>query len=181
MATGSSTSSLGAPRRPLDDGVWRLDQERTEIGFAVGKLWGLRTVRGTFSGAHGRFEVRAGAAKGKLTIEAASIGTVNRTRDRHLRSPAFFDVERYPEIVFTTASVAAGEKGLSIAGELAIRASRTRIEIPLSVERTVDGGLRMEGDTTVSRSAAGVPRNLLGVIRDDTLLHVRLTLAPASE
>ena len=41
----------------------------------------------------------------EVFIEAASIDTCDTTRDEHLRSADFLDVEHYPEIKFTSTSL----------------------------------------------------------------------------
>jgi polyisoprenoid-binding protein YceI len=160
----------------LPDGIWNVDPQRSEIGFAVKEMWGLRTVRGVFGAYDGSLEVRAGSAAGELTIEAGSLDTGHKKRDQHLRSPAFFDVERHPRIVFTATAVTARDGGATVAGELLIGPSRARLEIPANVDRTADGALRVEGETTVSREAAGLAWNKLGMIRGDAVLRARLTL-----
>ena len=174
-----------ATEPPLPTGVWRVDPRRSAIGFAVRETWGLRTVRGVFGAYDGSLKVRAGGAAGELTIEAASVDTGHGRRDRHLRSPAFFDVERHPRIVFAATAVTAREGGLTVAGELMIGSSRVRLEIPANVEQMAGGDVRLEGQTTVSRTAAGVAWNGLGMIRGDATLHARLTLerttAPTQE
>jgi hypothetical protein len=43
-----------------------------------------------------------------------------------------------------------------------------------------DGALRLEGQTAVSRTAAGLAWNALGMIRGDATLHADLTLEPAT-
>lgn len=180
MATAIDLVPARTTAPPLPDGVWSVDPQRSEIGFAVKEMWGLRTVRGAFGAYDGSLEVRAGGAVGELTIEAASLDTGNGRRDRHLRSPAFFDAERHPRIVLAATAVTAREGGLTVEGELAIASSRVRLELPVTVERTADGELRLEGSTTVSREAAGLAWNMLGVIRGDAVVQFQLTLEPAS-
>jgi polyisoprenoid-binding protein YceI len=164
----------------LPNGVWSVAPSRSEIGFAVKDMWGLRTVRGAFGAYDGCLEIRAGGVAGELTIEADSLDTGNARRDRHLRSPAFFDVEQHPRIVFTATAVTPGDVGLTVSGELAIASSRVRLEIPVEAEQIGAGALRLEGTTTVSREAAGVAWNKLGMIRGDAMLHARLTLERAT-
>jgi polyisoprenoid-binding protein YceI len=164
---------------PLPDGLWRVDPRRSEIGFAVKEMWGLHAVRGVFGAYDGSLNVRAGGAAGELTIEAGSLDTGNNRRDQHLRSPAFFDVERHPRIMFTATAVTARDGGLTVTGELAIGSARVRLEIPVNVEQLADGVLRLEGRTTVSRQAAGVAWNKLGMIRGDAMLHAQLALKRA--
>jgi polyisoprenoid-binding protein YceI len=163
MTSGIDHISAGTTELPLPDGVWSVDRQRSEIGFAVKDLWGLRTVRGAFATYDGSLNVRAPDAGGELTIEAASLDTGNNRRDQHLRSPAFFDVEQHPRIVFTATTVTTRDRGLTVTGELAIGPSRMRLEIPVNVEQMADGAVRLEGKTTVSREAAGVAWNVLGM------------------
>jgi polyisoprenoid-binding protein YceI len=158
------------------NGVWSVDPQRSEIGFAVKNMWGLQTVRGVFRTYDGSLTVGAGGAAGELTIDAGSLATGHDKRDRHLRSPDFFDVERHPRVVFTASAVTTSDRCLTVTGELAIGSSRIRLEIPLGVEPIDDGVLRVDGTTTVSRDAAGVAWNKMGMIHRDAVLHARLTL-----
>ena len=180
MTTPIDHVPTGTAEPPLPDGAWDVDSQRSEVGFAVKEMWGLRTVRGGFSAFGGSLRVRAGGVAGELTIEAGSLGTGHERRDRHLRSPAFFDVERHPRIVFTVTAVTPRDAGPAVTGELEIGASRVRLEIPLNVERLPGGALRLDGDTTISRQAAGVGWNRLGMIRGDARLHAQLVLEPAT-
>ena len=181
MTTAIDQIPVGTTEVPLPDGVWRVDPQRSEIGFAVKAMWGLQTVRGNFGEYAGSLNVQGGAAAGELTIEAGSLDTGNGRRDGHLRSPAFFDVERRPRIVFAATAVTAKEGGLTVEGELAIGSSRVRLEMPVDVEHLAEGALRVGGATTVSRTAVGVAGwSKLGVISDDAVLHTALTLERAT-
>jgi len=168
------------PEPVLPDGAWSVDPRRSEIGFAVKAMWGLVTVHGVFGSYDGSLNVRAGGAAGELTIEAASLDTGNGRRDRHLRSPDFFDVERHPRIVFTATGATVRDGRLAVVGELAIDPSRVPLEIPVAVEEMADGALRVDGKVTVSREDAGLAWNMLGTIGGDAMLHARLTLERAS-
>ena len=46
-ATDNSRATTSSPTLP--QGVWSIDAQRSEIGFAVKGMWGLRTVRGVFA------------------------------------------------------------------------------------------------------------------------------------
>ncbi|MGO9498976.1 MAG: YceI family protein [Solirubrobacteraceae bacterium] len=168
-----------SPGLPLSDGVWTVDPQRSEIGFAVKALWGLHTVRGVFGAYDGTLTVQPGGTAGKLTIEAASLDTGHGKRDRHLRSPDFFDVEPHPQIVFTATSVTALQDGLTVEGELTIASTRLRLVVPVKVERMPDGATRLSGRTTVAREAAGMTWNRLGSVDGDAVLHADLTLTRA--
>ena len=175
-AAASDSAPVRAVGAGLPAGVWRVDRRRSGIGFAVRDMWGLRTVRGVITAYLGSLEVRGDRASGALTIEATSLDIGNQRRDRHLRSPAFFDVARHPRITFAATAVTAQDSGLTVAGELVVGESRLRLEIPVSVERMADGVRRLEAEATVSRDAAGLDWNVLGMIRGDAALRARLTL-----
>src|ERR1700733_2624961 len=160
----------------LPDGIWSVEERRSEPGFAVKAIWGLQTVRGVFDAYEGSLRVEPGRATGELTIDAASLDTGHKRRDRHLSSPDFFDVERNPRIVFTATSVALTEGGAEVKGELAIGSSRLAFEVPVTVEETTEQAVRVVGTTTVSRKAVGLSWNWLGTISDDVVLRARLTL-----
>jgi polyisoprenoid-binding protein YceI len=133
MASGTDHTPAATTELPLPDGVWKVDAEHSEIGFAVKDMWGLRTVRGRFGDCHGSLNVRAPDAVGELTIDAASLDTTHHRRDQHLRSPAFFDVERHPQIVFTATALTPRQAGPTITGELTIGTSRVPLEIPINI------------------------------------------------
>ena len=171
----SNTADVTHKPPAFPEGVWNVDPKRSEIGFAV-KSMGLLTVRGVFHEYGGSLNVRAGGAVGELTIQAASLDTRNKRRDKHLRSSDFFDVERQPRIVFTATTVTVRDGGVTAAGDLTVGSARVPLEIPVKVEHAAGGVVRLEGKTTVPRAAAGLDWNWLGMIGRDAVLHARLTL-----
>jgi polyisoprenoid-binding protein YceI len=164
----------------IPEGVWSVEQQRSEISFAVKAMCGLLTVRGVFGSCDGHLDVRADSVEGQLRIEADSLDTGNRRRDRHLRSSDFFDAGRHPWIIFAIATVTARDHGLTLTGELTVCSTRLALEIPVEVQQTTDGALRLEGETSVSRTALGVVWNKLGIVRDETTLRGRITLKRAT-
>src|SRR3954465_9578125 len=83
--------------------TWQLDASHSSIGFSVKHLM-IATVKGSFP----KYDVsfsgdESGLSKATVNakVEAASIDTGNGQRDGHLRSPDFFDAEKFPEIAFT--------------------------------------------------------------------------------
>lgn len=175
-----STATHHIDELPVSAGAWSVDPDRSEIGFAVKAMYGLLTVRGVFSVYDGQLTVRDGSAAGELAIDAASLNTGNPKRDQHLRSADFFDAEHHPQIVFTTTAVARRDRGLRLTGELSIGSEHERLEIPVDVAPTADGAIQLDGRTTISRTAAGVGWNRLGLIGDAAQLRAQLTLTRAA-
>jgi polyisoprenoid-binding protein YceI len=180
MTSAIDNPSTKTTELSLPDGAWRIDPDRSEIGFAAKSLGGLMPVRGVFGSYSGSLRARAGAVAGELRIKAASLDTGNDKRNKHLRSPDFFDVDRHPQIVFIATKIAPGDNGLAISGELAIGASRLQLELPVTIERIADGELRLKSSSHLSRKAAGITWNWLRMVSDDVLVRAELTLKHGS-
>ena len=111
--TTRTEESAAAPTR------WALDREGTSVEFAVKTFWGLTTVHGRFDRSDGSYEVGPDGPIIELTIDADSIDTGNKTRDRHLRSAAFFDVAEHPQVRFKSTRVhEVGDGFLHVVGRL---------------------------------------------------------------
>ncbi|WP_030744028.1 YceI family protein [Streptomyces sp. NRRL F-5135] len=92
--------------RPLDPpqpGIWLFDPPHTAIRF-IARHVGMANVHGRFTRFDGGVQVaeRPEDSYAECTIDASSITTGNKTRDNHLRSADFLDVENYPEIHFAS-------------------------------------------------------------------------------
>jgi polyisoprenoid-binding protein YceI len=85
----------------------------------------IAKVRGQFSRWTGTLEAPGSdftRATLDVVIDASSIDTGVADRDAHLRSADFFDVERYPEITFKSASVTeTAADRLRVSGALTVK------------------------------------------------------------
>jgi polyisoprenoid-binding protein YceI len=88
--------------------VFDIDAAHTTIGFkakhVVGKVPGRFTK---FSGSFNYEKDKPKTWSAEATIDAASIDTDNEKRDAHLKSDAFFDVAKCPNITFKSTKVTA--------------------------------------------------------------------------
>jgi polyisoprenoid-binding protein YceI len=84
-----------------EPGEWELDPVHTSVEFLVRHLM-VSKVRGKFTKVHGTIRVAHDPANSSVDVEidADSVETGDEKRDEHLRSPDFFDVDRYPQITF---------------------------------------------------------------------------------
>jgi polyisoprenoid-binding protein YceI len=106
----------------LSSGSWSVDPMRSAVEFGVKHMM-IQTVHGRFLDFEGSIE--AGDDPSVVgSIKVASLETLNRERDAHLRSPDFFDAERFPEISFRSVGMHFDRDGrhLALPGELTIRA-----------------------------------------------------------
>src|ERR1035441_3593592 len=95
FASQSAFRSQALLQRDAAIGVWEIDPGTSVLEFRVKHFWGAVTVRGRFGTVTGRLDVAAsGIVSGTVEAEVASLDTGNATRDKHLRSAAFFDAAK---------------------------------------------------------------------------------------
>lgn len=85
-------------------GVWDLDPAHSSVEFSVKHMM-MTTVRGRFKGLTATLTGNEDQPDGccvEVSVDTASIDTGSADRDAHLRSPDFFDADRYPHITFTS-------------------------------------------------------------------------------
>ena len=136
------------PARP--NGAYALDMSRSQFAF-VARHAMVTKVRGTFARAVGTAVVGGERPSLRVDIEAGSVQTGNEDRDAHVCSADFFDVARFPSIVFEASELAfVGPDALTMAGELTIRDVTAPVTVPLRWEG--DGEVvRLTGSVSVSR------------------------------
>lgn len=82
----------------------------------------ITNVTGQFNAINGEIEAADasfGGARVQFTADLNSINTGNEQRDGHLKSPEFFDTEKFPTLQFESTHYNAGEG--KITGNLTIR------------------------------------------------------------
>jgi len=112
------------------------DANHSTVGFNVPMLGGLSKVSGKFTSFTVKIEYdEADIAKSSVTavIKAESIDTGIENRDKHLRNPDFFEVEKYPEITFTSKSVKKKGKGFVAVGDFTMHGVTKEIELPFTI------------------------------------------------
>ena len=101
--------------------IWKIDPVHSNISFSVDYMV-LTEVNGNFKEFSGTLQ-KEGSDFSKssidVTINASSITTENEKRDGHLKSADFFDVAKYPSVIFAGKSFAkTGENTYNITGDL---------------------------------------------------------------
>jgi len=114
---------------------YTVDANHSTVGFSIPILDGISSVRGKFSD----FTINIDYDETDLTksaviatIKAASIDTGVEARDKHLRTADFFDVEKYPEIIFKSTRVVKKGKNFVALGTFTMHGVSKEISIPFS-------------------------------------------------
>ena len=115
--------------------TWTIDSAHSAAEFAVKHLM-IATVKGHFADVAGTVVLdEADPTKSKVTVSigVASVDTRDAKRDGHLKSPDFFDVEKFPAITFASRKLSGRVDGeFTLVGDLTIHGV-TR-EVALKVE-----------------------------------------------
>jgi polyisoprenoid-binding protein YceI len=135
---------------------WTIDKNHTQITFAIRHM-GVSTVRGSLSGVTGNVVwdgKNPATASVDATIDATTLTTNNEARDKHLKSPDFFNVEKFPTLTFKSTGIQRVHGKLQVTGDLTL----TGITKPvtLDVEGPTAPQKGMQGGQVIGLSATGV-------------------------
>ena len=127
-------------------GTWLFDPPHTAIRF-VAKHVGMAHVHGRFERFKGGLQIAEDVTRSRVDvrIDASSITTGNTTRDNHLRSGDFLDVERYPYIDFASTRFAyRGGSKWTLQGSLTMHGVSRSVNLDTTYLGTVNGGYAEE-------------------------------------
>jgi polyisoprenoid-binding protein YceI len=101
--------------------IWAIDGAHSSIGFTVRHMV-VSKVRGRFTRWNGTIamdESDPARAAVEINIEPGSVDTGVEQRDNHLRSPDFFDVERYSAMTYVSTRIEkVGDENYRVLGNL---------------------------------------------------------------
>lgn len=103
---------------------WALDPAHSELTFKIKHLM-ISNVSGAFKNFSAKVETVEtdfSTANINLTAEMNSISTNNEQRDAHLRSSDFFEVEKFPQLKFTSTEIEqTDDESFNLYGNLTIK------------------------------------------------------------
>jgi polyisoprenoid-binding protein YceI len=143
---------------------FKIDPNHSSMNFAVAHM-GVSTVVGRFTSFDGKIlfdDKDISKSSVNVTIKTASINTDNANRDNDLRSPNYFDAEKFPEITFQSKSVEKKGNDYVAHGTLTIHGVSKEIDLPFEMKGPNDAGqgrgkiMGAHGSLTVNRADYGV-------------------------
>lgn len=164
--------------------TWKSDNAHSKVGFSITHLM-ISEVEGSF----GEFDITAMAdddfdnASFDVDIKVASIDTDNENRDNHLKSPDFFDAEKYPSITFKSTNFEkTGDNTFNLTGDLSMHGVTKSVTFEGKVNGVITdqrsqklkAGLKLTG--TVNRLEFGVGGDT-PTLGDDVEFTVNLEMA----
>lgn len=121
--------------------TWTIDKSHSKVGFVVTHM-AVSEVEGKFNDFDGTIVSKSddfNGAEVTFTSKTASIDTDNDRRDNHLKSPDFFDAEKYPETKFTGKLVKDGGK-YKLKGDLTMHGVTKPVEFDVTYGGTINHG-----------------------------------------
>ncbi len=148
--------------------TWSIDPAHSQTMFTVRHMV-ISSVRGQFDRTTGAVvldEQDPARSSVEATIDVNSVNTRVPDRDKHLRSPDFFDAANHPTITFKSTRVEkAGEGKLEVSGDLTIRGVTRpvvlEVEGPTAPVKDPYGNARrgIVATTTINRQDYGLKWN----------------------
>ncbi len=121
MTTTAAIRTIDGTQLPAP-GVWKVDPSHAEVGF-VGRHFMLTKIRGRFTGVDATITIgeQPQDSTVEATIDMASVSSGDQSRDDHLRSADFFDVDSWPTAAYRAANITWNGREGTMTGELTIK------------------------------------------------------------
>ena len=177
--TGEAASA--SPQAATQGQKYQITAQNSKVEFTASKVVGSES--GSFKDFSGVIEFAGQPEKSRVnvTINMASVSTAEEGLTKHLQTPDFFDVAKFPQAIFTSTEIKpGGEKGAShtVTGNFQLHGVTKSISFPATITATPDA-ITVESSFSINRkdfgiNYAGAANNL---IRDEVVLnlHVKAT------
>lgn len=162
---------------------YAIDLAHSSVAFKIRHL--VTQVRGRFDDFTGTIDfdpAHPEKSSVRAEIKVASIDTRNAKRDAHLRSPDFFDADKYPVMVFRSTKVEPAAKGrYKVSGLLSLHGVEKPVVLDadfLGTQPSPDGAVAAGFSATakIDRKVFGVGDTMLDkgvpVIGDDVVVEL---------
>jgi len=169
------------PNAPAVSGTYEVDPVHSTNVFRIRHM-NISFVYGRFNETTGTFKLddaKPEVSTFEISLKTASIDTGNAERDKHLRSPDFFDAEKYPTITFKSKTVKKTTDGhWALTGDLTLHGVTKPITATITAPvatKGMRGGVHVGFETTfeIKRSDYGMA-NSLGPIGDEVKITVSI-------
>jgi len=134
IAIVSAIALLASLSALAQTSTWNIDPAHSTAQFTVRHL-GISNVTGNFTKVTGTVvfdDKDITQSQVSASIDVSSVDTRVEARDKDLKSPNFFDVEKYPTIEFKSKKIISSGGKLQVSGDLTIHG--TTHEVTLDVD-----------------------------------------------
>jgi polyisoprenoid-binding protein YceI len=135
--------------------TWTIDPAHSSAQFQI-RHAGVSNVHGNITGVKGTVifnDKDITKSSVTATLDTATVNTANDARDKHLKSPDFFDAEKNPTITFKSTAVTNAGGKLQLIGDLTLAGVTKSVTLDLDPPTPP---ITQRGKTVSGFSASGV-------------------------
>lgn len=162
-------------------GSLAINPSNSKIGFVGAKVTASHV--GGFTDFSGKVDVGdpIEASTIDLTIQTASLFADKEKLTKHLKSPDFFDVGKFPTATFRSTEIEKDGAGHTISGDLTLHGVTKRISFPATISAT-DSEVSANAEFSINRQDFGIayPGMPDDLIRDLVVIKLSLNLPRSS-
>ena len=160
----ASLFSLAVVASTFGQTTWTIDKSHSKVGFNVIHM-AVSDVEGKFNDFDGTIVSKSedfNGAEVSFIAKTLSIDTDNERRDTHLKSPDFFEAEKFPEISFK-GNLVKNEGKYKLVGDFTMKGVTKKVEFDVSyggsinTERGAKAGFKLSG--SLNRQEYGLSWN----------------------
>jgi polyisoprenoid-binding protein YceI len=157
---------------------WKVDAIHTTVLFKV-QHFGAGRFIGRFNAAEGKIawdDQDPTKSSIEVTVKADSVDTASADRDKHLKSPDFFNTKQYPTITFKSTKLEKSDKGFNVTGDLTLHGETHPVTAAMEITgkgKGMKGEERIGAEATfkIKRTEFGM-KGMVGPVGDDVELTV---------
>lgn len=109
-----------------------IDMQKSVANFSISNMK-FKTVEGSFKGMKGTIifdENNLHKSLMNVCIDASTVNTESKMRDKHLQNEDYFYVEKHPHICFTSTKITKTAEGYTVYGALEMHGVKREVAIP---------------------------------------------------
>ena len=155
----------------------------SQVNFVGSKVTGSH--HGGFKAFTGYFTIKDGAPVGndhKVIIDMKSTFADDEKLQGHLKSPDFFDVEKFPQATFdVTGFKKDSASSYTVSGNFTLHGMTKNISFPATVSMSGDS-VKIDAKFDINRKDFGIvyPGKTDDLIRDEVIIELKLEAKPAA-
>jgi len=174
-----AAAPLAMPPAPANGANYAFSQADSSVEFVGAKVTKKHEGKlGAFRGTVQLIENDPTKSSVQVELDLDSVNVDEPKLTRHLKSPDFFDVAKFPKATFKSTSIKAGGENNAthtVSGNLDLHGVKKQIAFPARIKVSPDA-VRVEAEFAINRKDFGInyPGMADDLIKDDVLILLKL-------
>ena len=166
----------GSSSKPADAETLTITPENSKVEFVAAKV--TKSHPGSFKQFSGTIDLVANHLENSrvsIDIDAASVVTDEDGLTKHLKTPDFFDVAKYPKATFASTKIEPGGATYNVTGNFELHGVKKSISFPATIQAAPDS-VSVNAEFGINRKDFGIlyPGKADDLIVDRVLIKLSL-------